>query len=561
MEEFVLKERLHKHLSFIYPSISKGLLDEIVETVLSAKSSDAISVKWSEKDVVLITYGDSIISEGETPLQSLQQFLSTKLLDEISCVHILPFFPYSSDDGFSVIDYMKVDPALGTWNDVIELNRDFDIMADLVVNHISQFSNWFQEFLKGKPKYKEYFIVADPASDYSKVVRPRSLPLLTEYKTSDGLKNVWTTFSADQIDLNFGNPEVLLEMLKVLLFYLHKGARIIRLDAIAFLWKELGTSCLHLPQTHAVVKLMRDVIEFVKPSAILLTETNVPNAENLSYFGTGDEAHMVYQFSLPPLLLHALHTGNSEYLNEWAYALPEPPSNCTYFNFTASHDGIGLRPLEGLLPKEEFADLVDNMKSFGGKVSMKKNTDGTDSPYELNITYFDACKGTNQGEDEYQLARFLCSQAVLLSMKGVPAIYIHSFTATPNYYSGVEETGRARTINRMKWDKHILNATLQENGSSKFVFNTLKKLIKIRKHQVAFHPDSEQEILRENNSVFVVKRGGEPYAVECVVNVSRLKVLYTIDSESVDLISAQLISEGEYELSPYQVLWLKKMQL
>jgi len=120
--------------------------------------------------------------------------------------------------------------------------------------------------------------------------------------------------------------------------------RIARLDAVAFLWKELGTNCLHLPETHELVKLFRDVCEIVAPRAIILTETNVPHAENVSYFGQGDEAHMVYQFSLPPLLLHAFITGNGQYLTHWASGLEPPPAGCTFFNFTASHDGVGVRP-------------------------------------------------------------------------------------------------------------------------------------------------------------------------------------------------------------------------
>ena len=453
-----LKNRLKEHLQFIYKeNYSDELLTKIHDLINFCKRKNIDKKeKWNESDIVLITYGDSIINNRDKPLAVLQRFLKKNISDVISTVHILPFFPYSSDDGFSVIDYKKVNPELGSWIDIKNLENDFFLMFDLVINHISQQSEWFQGYLNGETQYRDFFIEVDPQTDLSEVVRPRSLPLLTKVITSAGEKHVWTTFSDDQIDLNFSNPEVLVEMLKVLLVYIEKGTKILRLDAIAFLWKKLGTSCLHLPETHQVVKLFRDVMEYLDPTSIVLTETNVPNKENLSYFGNGDEAHMVYQFSLPPLLLYTLYTGNSEYLNQWAIKIPELPENNTFFNFTASHDGIGVRPLEGLLPDKEKELLFSQMVMNGGQISTKTNADGSESPYELNITYFDALKETKFGPDNLQEKRFICSQTIMTALQGIPAFYIHSLTATQNYIEGVQKTGRARTINRMKWDENKL---------------------------------------------------------------------------------------------------------
>ncbi|MCG8700813.1 MAG: alpha-amylase family glycosyl hydrolase, partial [Bacteroidales bacterium] len=315
------KKRVAGRLEFIYSSEPKvEIVEQIYKAVVETKAKlpTLPKVKWDETDSILITYGDSIKKEGELPLVTLHNFLKKNLSGTLSTIHILPFFPYSSDDGFSVIDYTMVNPELGTWKEIEPIAADFKFMADLVVNHISQHSTWFQNYLKGVDPGKDFFIEADPATDLSKVVRPRSLPLLTEVETANGKKHVWTTFSADQIDVNFGNEQLLVEMVKIFLLYLSQGSSIIRLDAIAFLWKEIGTNCLHLPQTHEVVKLMRDIMDFIHPSMVLLTETNVPNKENLSYFGNNDEANMVYQFSLPPLLLHALFTGNAKYLTKWA---------------------------------------------------------------------------------------------------------------------------------------------------------------------------------------------------------------------------------------------------
>lgn len=549
-------KKIESRLRFIYKeAYSEEILKDLVEVISVYKMQASSKAKWDESDVVLITYGDSIKKEGEAPLQTLRSFLNKNLKEQLSVVHILPFFPYSSDDGFSVIDFRQVNPELGDWNDVEDLNEDFDLMADLVINHASSQGEWFQNFLKQKGTGKDYFICEDPEKDLSLVTRPRSTPLLTPYETADGTKHVWTTFSADQVDLNFANPALLVEMMDILLGYISKGSRIIRLDAIAFLWKVVGTTCLHLPETHEVVKLMRDVAEFINPGTIILTETNVPNKENLSYFGDGDEAHMVYQFSLPPLLLHALHTGNSSYLNSWAKSLPQLEGDKTFFNFTASHDGIGVRPLEGLLPDDEKNVLVENMKEFGGFVNYKSNTDGSQSPYELNITYFDALKGTDKGEDIFQVQRFLASQTVMMSFAGVPAFYIHSLTATPNYHEGVARTKHNRTINRRKWDLNELESNLQGDTPQAKVFSSLQKRILIRKKQAAFHPNAKQVVLDCGKEIFALLRESENQKIMVVVNFSDKKQIVELpENITFDLLSDKNWSRKELE--PYECLWL-----
>lgn len=558
-DKFIL-EKIEERLRFIYKeSYSNKLRTAFSELLSSYTPQTGNCRKWSENDVVLITYGDSIKTDGEVPLQTLHSFLSQQLKEQLTVVHILPFFPYSSDDGFSVIDFRTVNPKLGNWDDIAALNKDFDWMGDLVINHASSKSQWFKNFCAQQGKGKDFFICENPDTDLSQVTRPRNSPLLTPYQTAAGVKHVWTTFSADQIDLNFSNPEMLLEMMDILLGYIAKGARIIRLDAIAFLWKKPGTTCLHLPETHEVVKLMRDIAEYINPDIIILTETNVPNKENLSYFGQDDEAHMVYQFSLPPLLLHALHTGNSHYLRTWAQSLPPLEGNKTFFNFTASHDGIGVRPLEGLLPDAEKETLVANMQKFGGKVNYKSNPDGTTSPYELNITYFDALKGTARGIDGFQVERFLASQIVMMSLAGVPAFYIHSLTATPNYQEGVEETGQNRTINRRKWQREELLEILNSPTPQKSVFETLKKLISIRKQQAAFHPNAQQEILNLGNSLFGLLRTCNTQRIAVICNLSDKP--QTIDSNTIQGLNFDLISAGPLSsptLNPYQCVWLSE---
>ena len=470
---------------------------------------------WSEKDQWVISYGDSIVAEETPPLAVLNEFLQRYLGERISGVHVLPFFPWSSDDGFSVIHYREVNPELGDWQHIRELANHYDVMGDLVLNHVSRESLWFVDYLTGSLPGRDYFIEIDPETDVSDVVRPRSSPLLVPISTRRGTRHVCATFSEDQIDLNFENPDVLLEFVGILLFYLQQGVRIIRLDAVAFLWKRLGTPCIHLPETHTVVRLLRAIVDEIAPGTLIITETNVPHAENISYFGlerlangSPDEAHMVYQFALPPLLLHTLTRGEATTLQTWLASLPILPRHCTYLNFTASHDGIGVRPLEGLLPDHERDALLELMHRFGGFVSMRSNPDGSDSPYEINITWFEAMRGTRRGPDPWQIARFLCSQAIMLTLQGIPALYIHTLTGTLNDVEGVERSGRLRSINRRRWQRDELALLLESPSTPTHdVFHALSRLLELRRTEPCFHPNATQRVLTTPPEVLAIERG------------------------------------------------------
>ncbi len=413
-----------------------------------------------------------------------------------------------------------------------------------------------------------YFIDVEPDTDLSDVVRPRTSPLLRSVQTPYGERFVWATFSHDQVDVDFRNPDVLFEYLDILLFYVHHGARIIRLDAIAYLWKRIGGPCIHEPETHELVKLLRDILEMLAPGVILLTETNVPHAENLSYFGAGNEAHMIYQFSLPPLLLHALHSGDASYLTSWAAGLEPPPPGCTFFNFTACHDGIGVRPLEGLLPAAEFKGLVAAMEQRGGLVSRRSNPDGTATPYELNITYFDAV-GVPGDMDAY-VRRFLCSQTIAMSLRGMPGIYFNSLLGAGNDLAGVEDTGRARSINRRKWTLAELDALLQEGYSDQAaaVLPEFLRRLRLRRTRDAFHPDADQIVLDLPKGLFGVRRDAGAGSVWMVANVSPRVVgcaMSRLHRRWKERRWRELIggweADGEtlpsrLELDPYQVAWL-----
>ena len=519
---------------------------------------------FSQKDVVLITYGDSLNREGEVPLETLSKFSNQYLKGLFSTIHILPFFPYSSDDGFSVQDFFCVNPDLGSWEEIEALAKEFELMYDYVLNHISAQSQWFKRYKDEEKGFKALAIEVDPEIDLSMVTRPRSLPLLTEVTKSSGkTAHVWTTFSADQIDLNYKDIDVLEKMIEVLLFYVQQGARMLRLDAVAYLWKEIGTKCIHLRQTHDMVKLFRKILDVVAPDVIIITETNVPHDENISYFGDGkDEAQMVYNFTLPPLLLHAFIKEDSTVLSQWAKGLQLGSDKTTFFNFTASHDGIGVRPLEGILSKEELNQLVEIIKKNGGYVSCKKNPDGSESPYELNITYVDSLRKQKDGHDIYHTQRFIASQAIQYVLPGVPATYIHSLLGSINWKEGVRKTQGARTINREKLN--IESVLLQLKNIKSFramVFFPYIKLIELRKRQPAFHPNAAFEILEVHPQLFAIARYCREQEIYTFTNISSKPVSFSLKGKNIpsnlkDIFTERRVDSNGLSLEPYQYVWL-----
>lgn len=532
-------------------------------------SRDAL---FTEQDVILITYGDLLTREGEAPLATLLEFVRTRLADVINTVHILPFYPASSDGGFSVIDYRVVARELGTWKDIEAFEEaDIRLMFDAVINHISVQSEWFQGFRSGDPHYRDYFITADPGDPkLAEVTRPRNLPLLTPFETVRGTEYVWTTFSADQVDLNYKNPGTLLDVIDVLLTYVERGAVILRLDAIAYLWKEIGTSCIHLPQTHSVIQLMRLILDAVAPVVTLITETNVPHDENISYFGDGsNEAHMVYNFTLPPLAAHAVITGDASYLQDWAATLTAPSTQTTFFNFTASHDGVGVRPVQGILDDEQLGILIEGTRNTGGKVGLKTNSDGSTSPYELNTTYFDLI--TNGTASQHvQVKRFLLSQAIMLALAGVPAIYFHSLLGSRNDIEGAARSQHPRDINRERLDVDTVISELETPGTLRHdVFEGYRALLKVRTTEPAFRPVGKQTVLKTDQRVFGVLRTFTDDLILALHNVSPDTVAINIPGAEIPRgPEAWEILFGEPELAvnenaisvtlpPFEVVWLK----
>jgi len=526
---------------------------------------------WDQSTTVMITYGDSFLAAKEKPLITLKHFLDEHCEGLINSVHILPFFPFSSDDGFSVMDFSSVNEALGDWADIESISQDYRLMADLVINHCSSRSLWFQNFIKGEGPGHDYFYTESLDADLSQVVRPRTSPLLRETQTDKGLQYVWCTFSHDQVDLDFRNPEVLLQFIKIIRQYLDMGVRIFRLDAIAFLWKKIASLSINLEETHNVVRLLRLLIEHAQSDAVIITETNIPNRENLSYFGNANEAHCVYNFALPPLLINTLITGNSHHLKLWLMSMPPAQLGTTYFNFIASHDGMGLRPVEGILADDETQVLVDTLQDFGGRISWRalENEEGEaiQKPYEVNISLFDALQGTLKGKDELGIDRFICAHAIMLGLEGIPGIYVHSLLATRNDYQRMEHTGHNRSINRHQWQYDELEGLLEEKSHHKKVFTELKRLLAIRQQQKAFHPNATQFTLHLGDSIFAYWRQSHDrkQSIFCISNIGDVAQEFMLSDINLvstddwhDLISGAEMTRQDMlvQLTPYQTLWI-----
>jgi glycosidase len=551
----------HDAGSSVFEQLSQ-LLENFNVRILASHSGGL-----DQRDSILIAYPDQIQLAGRPSLAVLADFCRLHHLNSITGIHLLPFYPWTTDDGFSVVDYREVDPRYGGWDDIHRLGQNFKLMFDAVINHVSIKSAWFQSLLAGDGRYRDYFILPAENDDLSQVVRPRALPLLTEFQAAEGVVKVWTSFSADQVDLNYANPQVLLEILDVLLLYVSQGAGFIRLDAIAYLWKEPGTPCINLPQTHAIIQLFRAVLDRVAPHVMLITETNVPHEDNISYFGNGkNEAHMVYNFSLPPLILHAFQTGSAETLSRWAAGL-ELPTGAIFFNFLASHDGIGLNPVRGILAEQEIDAIVERTRSHGGLVSLKNQADGGQLPYELNINYFDALNDPDAVEPvDTQVDRFVTAHAILLAMRGVPAIYFHSLVGSRSWREGPLASGHNRTINRRKFQLDELEGLLSDpDALPARVFQRLTQLLQIRGEHPAFHPHGSQEVILAGTGIFALLRASPDGSEQilCLQNVGNreehLEDLKSFNRWTYDLIENRNLNiESPISLKPYQTLWLVK---
>ena len=559
--------------SYLHSIYSKNLkeieINQISKKICSLFVNKKISKKnlWSEKDFFLITYADSVKKKKVKNLISLGNFLN-KYCKEFSFVHVLPFFPYSSDDGFAVKDFKKVNSEHGDWDDFKKISSSFKTMIDLVINHCSSENRLFKDFLNGSSLVSDFFIVSNEKfKESEKIVRPRSSDISKKINLNGKNKYVWCTFSHDQVDFNFKNPEVLIYLIEIMKFYLDKNVKALRLDAVAFIWKQLGSSCINLPQTHDIIRLLRLIIDNFYSDVLVITETNIPSHENLSYFGNNNEAHCIYNFSLAPLLIHSIISGNGKYLKRWSRSMPPAQEKNSYLNFLSSHDGIGLRPLEGILPEKEIKNYINFFRKQGALFGLRKNKK-KESVYEVNITLLDAFKESYLGNDSFGIKRFILAHTILFSMEGIPAVYIQNLVGSKNDYTKVKKTGSNRSINRKNWEFKLLEEKLKNKKSINHkTFNLLKEIISIRKKQPAFHPNATQFTLQLEDDFFGIWRQSidRSQSIFCVSNltnslkkISLLNINLILTNEWFDIISKKKINnlKGNITLKPYQTYWL-----
>jgi sucrose phosphorylase len=300
----------------------------------------------------------------------------------------------------------------------------------------------------------------------------------------------------------------------------------------------------------------------------------VPHQENIRYFGNGhDEAQMVYNFALPPLVLYTFQTENSRKLTEWAASLEKISDTATYFNFLDSHDGVGVMAVKNILTVEEVEMMALKVVEHGGFISYKAEGDGSEVPYELNITWYSAINRDDSNEPtDLKIRRYLASRAIALVMMGVPGIYLHGLLGSKNDAEAVIEEKHTRSINRKTIRKKELLAELDNRDSNIFrVASGITRLVHYRIQEKCFHPNAPQTVLNLSDKVFSVLRTSEDGSekILSIISITNDNVPLDIDLKSVDLegkewyefLSKQTFSAVDgrltLDLKPYDILWLK----
>ena len=541
------------------------LKNEIVQLIEDFNKKNQVNkINISEKTSLVISYGDNIYSSQSSSMKIFQKFFQKNLEKLFDTIHFLPFYPSSSDSGFAVKDHYQIDKKIGNWSDLKKISKSKKIMADVVINHASARGLWFKNFLKRKKPGKDYFLTVNSKFNTSKVVRPRDHKLLKKIKIFEKNDYLWRTFSPDQIDLNFKNPSVLLRFIKIIIYLINNGVTIFRLDAIAYLWKQNGTKCINLSQTHEIIKLLRVVTSLLNVQTLIITETNLPEKENLSYFGKNNEANWVYNFSLPPLLIHAFLFENSSYLNQWSRKLPSTKHGNCYLNFIASHDGIGIRPTEGILNEKTLSSFLKRLKKNGSKFSYRKVQNKSKKVYEANITVFDALRKSDfDPKGLFFLERYVSAHAIMISFEGIPAVYLNSLFGKSNDEAKYIITGNNRDVNRYKWNFNNITTKLRDKKSKQSIFyRNIGALLEIKRKQKAFHPNASRININLGPKIFCFKRisKDKKQSIICMTNLS--SKIQTPNFKKIgnyrDLLNSNLkFREGtSLILKPFQTVWL-----
>lgn len=448
-----------------------------------------------QNKIMLITYADSM---GKN-LKELHEVLNKYYKDAIGGVHILPFFPSSADRGFAPMCYDKVDETFGDFSDIEEMGREYYLMFDFMVNHISAQSEYFQDFLKNKEnslykdmfiRYKEFWKNGEPTQEQiDKIYKRKPRAPYIEAEFADGSKEkIWCTFCTEQIDLDVTKEKTREFIKNTLKEMCCHGASVIRLDAFAYALKKADTSCFFIEPD--IWKLLYDIENIVKEEgAEILPEIHEHYTIPMKI---ADKGFWIYDFALPVLTLHALYNHTGKYLKNWMKMCP-----MKQFTTLDTHDGIGIVDVKDLLPDEEIEIVKEQLYKQGANVKKIYSSEAYNNLdiYQVNTTYYSAL-GNN--DDAYLLAR-----AIQFFAPGIPQVYYVGMLAGSNDIELMEHTKNGRDINRHYYSKEEI-----EDEQDRTVVQKLKELMILRNTHPAFSLDGTIEIQTDGDRLIITRKYG-----------------------------------------------------
>ena len=397
----------------------------------------------------LIAYVDRLAGD----LGTLEEVLHSELEGVFSGVHLLPFYPPidGSDAGFDPADHTAVDPRLGNWNDVARIAAGHRLMADLIVNHISSDSSQFQDWIAqgAASKFDGMFLTRDRVfpdgasqEELDQIYRPRPWPPFTTYEIAGEPREIWTTFTSKQIDLDVNHPSAWAYLMTVLDRFREAGIDLVRLDAIGYAIKKPGTTSFMIPECFDFIKRITGATR--QRGMDVLVEIHSHHRFQLDVAGQVDR---IYDFALPPLVLYGLLFGDAAPLGRWLEIAPR--NSVTVLD---THDGIGMVDVApegnepGLLTATQVDRLVASIHTASGGTSVKASGSAAmnlDS-YQINCTFYDA---VGRDDDAHFLARL-----IQLLVPGIPQVYYAGLLAAPNQVALLANTGVGRDLNRPYYD-------------------------------------------------------------------------------------------------------------
>lgn len=616
--------RLEAALRAVYGPAADSLIEDLVSDLPAAEAAPRPPLPGRDQ-ACWIGYADSLVGgEGRSPLETLRgSFTRHGLGEAFPVVHLLPFYPWDTDRGFSVEDYYAVAPENGRWGDVEALAGDgLALMFDFVANHASIANPLVQSALIARhldpddprrtahARYQDFVLAfaedAPEPDQLAALARPRAAPVLTPYcllehpderlealpghrqdpevdqrlaagsqVRGEGL--VWTTFSRGpdaagreqtrQVDLDYRNPAVFREAAKILCFYRDRGAALLRLDAIGYLWKRLGSTSLHEPETHQLLVALKAYLELAAPEVQTVAEVNEDQERVLGYLGedAAPESDLVYQFTHFPLAVHAVHTGQAGPYRDWLATLA-PFRGRQFVTALGSHDGMGMKPLRGRLPEDELEAFAARLaEDHGGLPNHAVLPGGRRIVYEVCATPWDLINAPGQ---PHALERYRAVAALGLLPRGLPGFYVNGVFGLGGHHpeEGLDEN---RTVNRQRLDAAWLDGQLADPASRPArVLAMLRHLLARRAALPAFDPDAPALEPLDLGAGLVAARvpACDPeHDLVALVDVagagrsldpSALAAALPGEGPLVDHLDEAEVPAGTLEVPPYGVLWV-----